>query len=104
MVRTRLAARLPTSGGNRNVISSVLLRADEPGEAAGRCPRPGTSPCGRQRCSAAPLPSGPGSCYFFPPLLFFDFFDFLDFFATRITPPPTPAGQRNVDLMTSTYH
>jgi hypothetical protein len=35
MVRTRLAARLTTSRGNRNVISSVLLRADEPGELLG---------------------------------------------------------------------
>src|SRR5258708_3483299 len=35
MARTRLAAGLTTSGGNRNVISSVLLRADEPGELLG---------------------------------------------------------------------
>src|SRR5258708_12430625 len=35
MARTRLAAGLATSGGNRNVISSVLLRADEPGELLG---------------------------------------------------------------------
>jgi hypothetical protein len=35
MARTRLAAGRPTSGGNRNVISSVLLRADEPGELLG---------------------------------------------------------------------
>src|SRR5258707_12950695 len=35
MARTRLAAGLTTSGGNRNGISSVLLRADEPGELRG---------------------------------------------------------------------
>jgi hypothetical protein len=35
MVRTRLSAGLTTSGGNRKVISSVLLRADEPGELLG---------------------------------------------------------------------
>jgi hypothetical protein len=99
-LRRRCARKAALRGlAGRVPIARVLASEAGRPSRAGVLPGPGILACGRQRYSAGPLPSGLGDCYFFPFFLLF-----LLFLATRITPLPGSAGQRNVDHAVSTYH